>query len=175
MSLPLYQIADQYRDILSSVDQIASDEDNPEVLKQLLQDTLDSLNLDQQFADKALAVACYAREVEAEAQAVKQTEDSLRLRRKRLEMRSEWLRDYLLTQMQKANKAELKNAQILVKLRKTPPRIVVDKESDIPEEFKEFETVTHIRKNWMLEKLKSGDVDSIAGVHLETGVTLTLR
>ncbi len=175
MSLPLYQIADQYRDILSSVDQIASDEDNPEVLQQLLQDTLDSLNLDQQFADKALAVACYTRELEAEAQAVKQTEESLRLRRKRLEMRSEWLRDYLLTQMQKANKTELKNAQILVKLRKTPPRIVVYKESDIPEEFKEVETITRLRKSWMMEKLKSGDMDFIPGVHLETGVTLSLK
>ncbi|WP_172452549.1 hypothetical protein [Chromatium okenii] len=43
MSITLYQIADDYRDILSLMD---SDSDDPEILRQLVQDTLDQLQLD---------------------------------------------------------------------------------------------------------------------------------
>nr|WP_172452547.1 siphovirus Gp157 family protein [Chromatium okenii] len=71
MSITLYQIADDYRDILSLME---SDYDDPE-LRQLVQDTLDQLQLDDQFTDKALAVACYTRELELEAEAVKATEN----------------------------------------------------------------------------------------------------
>ncbi|MBK1642854.1 hypothetical protein CKO12_13440 [Chromatium okenii] len=171
MSITLYQIADDYRDILSLME---SDVDDPATLHQLVQDTLDQLQLDEQFTDKALAVACYVRETELEAEAVKATETSIRNRRKQLECRSEFLRNYLITQLQKVNKTELKSNQIVVRLRKTPARIIVDDESMIPDQFKEVETLTHIRKNWMQEKLRLG-VDSIPGVHLETGVSLTLR
>jgi uncharacterized protein with HEPN domain len=172
MSISLYQIAEDYRDILSLMDD--SDSDDPETLHQLVQDTLDQLQLDEQFTDKALAVACYTRELELEAEAVKNTETSIRNRRKQLESRSEFLRNYLITQLQKVNKTELKSNQIVVRLRKTPARIIVDDESMIPDQFKEVETLTHIRKNWMQEQLRLG-VNSIPGVHLETGVSLTLR
>jgi len=171
MSITLYQIADDYRDILSLMD---SDSDDPATLHQLVQDTLDQLQLDDQFTDKALAVACYTRELELEAEAVKATENIIRNRRKRLESRSEFLRNYLITQLQKVNKTELKSNQIVVRLRKTPARIIVDDESMIPEQYKEVETVTTIRKNWMQEQLRLG-VDSIPGIHLETGVSLTMR
>jgi hypothetical protein len=171
MSITLYQIADDYRDILSLME---SDSDDPTTLHQLVQNTLDQLQLDDQFTDKALAVACYTRELELEAEAVALTEKSIRNRRKALESRSEFLRNYLITQLQKVNKTELKSNQIIIRLRKTPARIIVDDESMIPDQFKEVETLTHIRKNWMQEQLRLG-VDFIPGVHLETGVSLTLR
>ncbi len=174
MSLPLYKIADQYREILSMVDRQDIGVEHSESLKQCVQDTLDSLDLDKQFSDKALAVACFTRELEAEAIAVKQTEDSLRNRRKSLEIRAEWMRDYLLVQLQKTNTSELKNDQIMVKLRKCPSRLCVIDEDEIPDEFKEVETVTSIRKKMMLDKLRSGELESIPGVVIEQGITLSL-
>lgn len=171
--LKLYEIADQYREILSLMDH--ADEDDPETLRHAVQTTLEDLNLDEQFTEKALAVACFTRELEGEALAVKATEDSNRSRRKQIESKVDFLRHYLTIQLQKVGKTELKNHQILVKLRKTPPRIVIDDESAIPDQFKETEIVTTIRKNWMQEALRSGECSSISGIHLETGMALTLR
>jgi hypothetical protein len=152
--------------------------ENSEYLKQLAQDTLDSLHLDElgkQFDEKALAVAAFAKEVNAECEAVKNVEETLRKRRKRLEFMYEYMRDYLCVQLQKVGKSSVKNNEIVVSLRKTPGRIVIDKESEIPPEYIETQTITNIRKNWMLEKLKSGELDSIPGVHVETGFSLSLR
>lgn len=172
--LPLYQIANQYREILSQADQPDISLEESEALKQCVEDTLESLNLDDQFNDKALAVACFTKELEAEAQAVKQTEETLRNRRKRLEIRANWMRDYLLVQLQKVQKSELKNDQIVIKLRSCPPKIVVDSEALIPSEFKEVETTIKICKSKMLEQFRNG-TDTIPGVHVETGLTLSLR
>ncbi len=174
MSITLYQIAEDYRAILSLMDH-ADENDDPETLRQAMQTTLEDLNLDEQFSEKALAVACFTRELEGEALAVKATEDSIRSRRKQIESKVDFLRHYLTIQLQKCGKTELKNHQILVKLRKTPPRIMVDDADSIPAQFKETEMVTTIRKNWMQESLRSGEFASIPGIHLETGMALTLR
>jgi hypothetical protein len=178
MGIPLYAIADKYREILSGVERHDIGVEDPESLKQCIQDSLSALNLDDLdglFIEKALAVACYTREIEAEANAVKQTEDALKSRRKSLEIRAEWLRDYLLVQMQKTNRSELKDNQIMVKLRKCPSRLRVINEDEIPDEFKKLETVTHIFKQDMLSKLRSGEISSIPGVEMETGFTLNIR
>jgi hypothetical protein len=175
MSLTLYQIADQYRMILRELDQPDIGVEDQDALKLLVQNTLNNLDLDTAFEEKALAVGMFCKELASEAEAVKKTEESLRSRRKSLELRYEWLRDYLLVQMQKVKKAEVKNDQIVLKLRKTPGRLVIDRESDIPPEYIETQTITSVRKNWMLEKLKSGELDSIPGVHVETGFSLSLR
>ena len=175
--LPLFQIADQYRIILSQADDI--DELEPEAadsLKQSVIDTLEALNLDDQFTDKALAVAAFTREIEAEAAAVKDTENALKSRRKRLENRALFMRDYLLIQMQKVGKVELKNHQLLVKVRKCPPRILVESETMIPDEFKEVEILTKVCKAKMLEYFRSGAVTDIPGVQLDTsGLSLSIR
>jgi hypothetical protein len=178
MGIPLYRIADQYRITLELMHQDDIGVENSEYLKQLAQDTLDSLNiseLDKLFDEKILAVAAFTKEVFAESEAVKNVEETLRKRRKRLEFLHEYMRDYMSVQLQKVGKSSVKNNEIVISLRKTPGRIVIDKESEIPPEYIETQTITNIRKNWMLDKLKSGEVDSIPGVHMETGFTLSMR
>ncbi|PQJ96867.1 hypothetical protein CXB77_05485 (plasmid) [Chromatium okenii] len=54
-----------------------------------------------------------------EAEAVKATETSFAIAASNLNP-SEFLRNYLITQLQKVNKTELKSNQIVVRLRKTP-------------------------------------------------------
>jgi hypothetical protein len=173
MNLKLYEITDQYRSILAMTD---SDDDDPEHLAEAIQDTLDGLNLDEDFTRKGCAVACYSQELLAEANSVRDVEESLKRRRKRLETRSEYLRDYLRVQMLKVNKTEIKDAQIVCKLRKSPGRIQVLAEDLIPPEYLEVETSIKILKAKMLEAFRTATVESIPGVEYDTsGMSLTIR
>lgn len=173
MYLKLYEIADQYRSILAMAD---SDDENPENLAETIQDTLEALNLEEDFTRKGCAVACYSQELLAEANAVREVEESLKRRRKRLETRSEYLRDYLRVQMCKVNKTELKDEQIVCKLRKSPGRIQVLAEDLIPPEYLEVETSLKILKSKMLDAFRSATVESIPGVEYDTsGMSLSIR
>jgi hypothetical protein len=173
MNLKLYEITDQYRSILAMTD---SDDDDPEHLAEAIQDTLDGLNLDEDFTRKGCAVACYSQELLAEANSVRDVEESLKRRRKRLETRSEYLREYLRVQMLKVNKTEIKDAQIVCKLRKSPGRIQVLAEDLIPPEYLEIETSLKVLKAKMLEAFRTAAVESIPGVEYDTsGLSLTIR
>lgn len=173
MALKLYEIADQIRSLLALAD---SDDDDPEHLAEAIQDTLEGLNLDEDFTRKGCAVACYSEELLAEANAVREVEETLKRRRKRLETRSEFLREYLRVQMLKVNKTELKDAQIVCKLRKSPGRIQVLAEDLIPAEYLEVETSLKVLKAKMLEAFRTAQVESIPGVKYDTsGMTLSIR
>ena len=173
MNLKLYEIADQYRSILAMAD---SEDDNPENLAAALQDTLEALNLEEDFNRKGCVVACYSQELLAEAQAVREVEDALKRRRKRLETRAEYLREYLRVQMLKVNKTELRDEQIVCKLRKSPGRIQVIAEDLIPAEYLEVETTLKVLKTKLLEAFRSAQVESIPGVEYDTsGMSLTIR
>jgi hypothetical protein len=107
---------------------------------------------------------------------VRDVEDSLKRRRKRLETRSEYLREYLRVQMLKVNKTEIKDAQIVCKLRKSPGRIQVLAEDLIPPEYLEIETSLKVLKAKMLEAFRTAAVESIPGVEYDTsGMSLTIR
>ena len=173
MNLKLYEIADQYRSFLAMAD---SDDENPENLAEAIMDTLDGLNIDEDFTRKGCAVACYSQELLAEANAVREVEENLKRRRKRLETRSEFLRDYLRVQMLKINKSEIKDEQIVCKLRKSPGRIQVLAEDLIPPEYLEVETNLKVLKAKMLEAFRSATVENIPGVEYDvSGMSLTIR
>ena len=173
MSLKLYEIADHYRAILASAD---SEDDDPASLSQAIQDTLEALNLDEDFVRKGCAVAGFSQELLAEANSVRDVEESLRRRRKRLEARAENFREYLRVQMLKVNKTEIKDEQIVCRLRKSPGRIQVLAEDLIPPEYLEVETSLKVLKAKMLEAFRTAQVESIPGVEYDTsGMTLSIR
>lgn len=173
--LKLYEIADDIRALLAVLEDPEPDPNRPDSLQEAVRDTLAALNLDTQFEQKALSVSCFIKELEAELNAVQDTLNGFKSRSKHLEHRIGWLKDYLLVNMQKVGKTELQDHQIRVKLRKTPAKVVIDNEAVIPDAFKETETLVHIRKSWMLDQLRSGQVDVIPGIHLETGFALSIR
>ena len=94
-------------------------------------------------------------------------------RRKSLDGRAEWLRGYLLVQLIRTGITELSSPEFVVKLCDNPPRVILDDEAAIPDEFKEEETVVTIRKDEMRKIMLDGEI--IAGAHLERQKRLSIK
>ncbi len=126
MSLKLYEIAGEYRALLTIMD--SSDEDEIDEDSFLL--ALDVLETD--FTAKATNIGCLIREMTAESQAVAETVKNLHDRKQRLDKRANWLRNYLLNQMQTAGIASAKDARISVTLKNNPPSVHIESPESLP-------------------------------------------
>ena len=126
MSLKLYEIADEYRALLSLMDSSEEDEiDEDSFLLALAA-------LESDFSSKATNIACLIREITAESQAVTETAKTLQTRAQRLDKRAALLRDYLHQQMQIIGLDHASDSRIRVSLKKNPPSVRVDTPDRIP-------------------------------------------
>jgi hypothetical protein len=164
MTLTLYQITDRYQEALL----LLSD---PELPPEVVNDTLDAI--EGEFENKALAVAAFIGNLELEAAAVREVEDRMTRRRKALEGRAESLREYLHIHMQRLNVQVLKSAEITVKIKRNPPRVVIDSEASLPDEYKELELTLKVRKQLVQKAL--GEGRPVPGAHLEATTRIDIR
>lgn len=126
MSLKLYEIADEYRALLTIMD--SSDEDEIDEDSFLL--ALDALATD--FNAKATNIGCLIREMTAESQAVAETVKNLHDRKQRLDKRANWLRNYLLNQMQTTGMTSTRDNRISVIIKNNPSSVHVDDPESLP-------------------------------------------
>ena len=164
MTLTLYQITDRYQEALL----LLSD---PELPPEVINDTLDAI--EGEFESKALAVAAFIGNLELEASAVREVEDRMTRRRKALEGRAESLREYLHIHMQRLKVQEVKSAEITVKIKRNPPRVVIDNEALLPDDYKEVELTLKVRKQLVQKAL--GEGRTVPGAHLESSTRLDIR
>ena len=68
---------------------------------------------------------------------------------------------------------DLKNEQIRLKIKKTPPKVIVENADLIPDAYKETQVEVPIRKSLIAEDLKNGR--PVPGTHLEAGTRLDIR
>ena len=164
MTLTLYQITDRYREALL----LLSD---PELPPEVVNDTLDAI--EGEFESKALAVAAFIGNLELEAAAVREVEDRMTRRRKALEGRAESLREYLHFHMQRLKVQVLKSTELTVKIKRNPPRVVIDNEALLPDDYKEVELAIKIRKQSVQQAL--GEGRTVPGARLESTTRLDIR
>ena len=93
--------------------------------------------------------------------------------RKAAERKATWLTDYLHTHMAHLGFDDLKNEQIRLKIKKTPPKVIVENADLIPDAYKETQVAVLIRKSLIAEDLKNGR--PVPGTHLESGTRLDIR
>jgi hypothetical protein len=164
MTLTLYQITDRYREALL----LLSD---PELPREVVNDTLEAI--EGEFESKALAVAAFIGNLELEAAAVREVEERMTKRRKALEGRAESLREYLHFHMKRLKMQEVKSAEITAKIKRNPPRVVIDNEALLPDEYKEMELTLTVRKQLVQKAL--GEGRPVPGAHLEASTRLDIR
>jgi Gp157 protein len=164
MTLTLYEITDRYQEALL----LLSD---PELPPEVVNDTLDAI--EGEFESKALAVAAFIGNLELEAAAVREVEDRMTRRRKALEGRAESLREYLHLHMQRLKVQMVKSAELTVKIKRNPPRVVIDNEASLPDEYKELELTLKVRKQLVQKAL--GEGRTVPGAHLEASTRLDIR
>jgi hypothetical protein len=151
--MKLYELSDAYTsalELFSDPEESFNDD--------LIADTLESIELD--FDDKVIQAACVIKTMQAEAEAIRAAIAPMLARQKALENRVDGVKDYLLHNMKKVGKKQVKSPWLTVKLQASPKALNIFDESKIPDNFK-HEVVTVITDKALIKSL------IIAGSHVE--------
>lgn len=146
----LYEITNQFENVFNQLDE------NGE-LSQEMMESLDSLKDD--FENKAISVACYIKNIEAEEAAIEHAIDDMKARKAKLTKKAESLSDYLQCNLQKLSINEIKSSPYFkIKLKQCPPSVDVFDEKAIPPEFwrEKVTTTTSVDKIKLKEVMSEG-------------------
>ena len=162
-TLRLYELSHDY---LRALDALAEREDLPAAA---IADTL--AGLEGAWADKALNVARYIRNLEAEASAIDEAKHRMEIRAKATVNQAARLKAYLKAELEKTGLQPMA-PDLALRLQKNPPAVVLDDETRIPADYRRTQVVTTILKAELAAALKAGQ--AIAGAHLEQSQRLVI-
>lgn len=154
MELKLYEISDKYAEIMHEIDNLEDDILDP---RSSYQNILDSIEDD--FKAKALCVAAFTKNLEAEHEAIDAHIETMQKRKKAIENKIDWLKYYLMHNMQQLGLRDIKNAFINIYIQKSNPSVKCNQE-ELSDEY--LITKTEVKPN----KNKIRD-DLIQGVFIE--------
>ncbi len=163
-TLRLFDIAQDYLKVFD--DLMAMDDLPAEVIK----DTMEGMAGD--FEEKAKNTAAYIQNLEAEARAIEDAEKRMKSRKQSLNNQAKRLKDYLHSNMEHTGILNIKSPEIVVKIQKNPPSVVIVSENSLPNAYKITETITKIMKTDIGKALKSG-VD-VPGARLQPSTRLVI-
>lgn len=155
-TLRLYELSTEYLQALEALSEL--DDLPPEAIA----DTLAGLS--GAWEDKALNVARFVRNLEAEATAIEEAKKRMEVRARVTSHKAARLRQYLLGELVKTG-LRPKAADVAMRVQNNPPAVILDDETRIPEHYRRTQLVTTLLKAEMAAALKAGQ--AIAGAHLE--------
>jgi hypothetical protein len=126
MNMALYQIADQYLQDMQMLQERDLDD-------QTFADTLESLSGDLEV--KAMNVAMFIRNLEANADAIKAAEKQMADRRKAIENKAERIKEYLLQNMVRTGITKIECPFFKITVRDNPESLVIESDKNIPMEY----------------------------------------
>jgi hypothetical protein len=165
-NLSLYQISGNY---LQAMD-FLTDPDN-DLPRDAIVDTLAALG--GELEDKAINVAKFLRNMEAVAEAIKAAEADMSKRRKALENRAQWLKDYLKTNMEYSGITKIECPYFKLAIQKNPVTVNVYDEEAIPQQFKVAVTNWKIDKAAVKAAISNGQ--AVTGAELVNGTRLVIK
>lgn len=119
-------------------------------------------------------LACYIRELDMEADAIKEAMSKMAERAQRLTMTAAKWRGYLLETMDCIGSTSVKDARITVAVRTNPPSVQVDDDAAIPPGYTRIiPERTEVDKTAIKAAIKSGE--SIPGVSLVSTRRLVIQ
>jgi len=165
-NLSLYQISENYMEALDVLTDPEAD-----LPVEAVNDTLEALG--GELEDKAINVAKFLKNMEATAKAIKEAEAEMARRRKALENRVKWLKDYLKANMEHTGISKIECPYFKLSVQKNPPAVAILDEKTIPAEFKEQVVSWKIDKTGIKNAIKAGK--SVPGAELVNGTRLAIR
>jgi len=126
VSTALYVLANEY---LEAAQKLADLEVDPQTVADTLEGLAGALEV------KATNIAMFARNLEASAEAIKAAEVQMAARRKAIEARATRIREYIKENMERTGVHEIASPWFKLAIRKNPPSVVIDAESQLAEEF----------------------------------------
>jgi hypothetical protein len=146
--MQLFKITQEFENVFNEVDE--NGEMSPEMLEHL-----DALQED--FENKAVNVATYIKNLEAEEAAIAQAMEDMKTRKTRLSKQAASLSDYLQHHMQRLSIKEIKTCPYFkIRIKQCPASVDVLSEDDIPAEFWREKVTTTIDKMRLKEVLSEG-------------------
>ena len=155
--MTLYQLSGLYRQLLDlEPDQMAA------ALQELTGD----------IKDKATNIGFVIGNYEALAESIEDAVKDMKSRAASCRARSDWLRNYLLTNMQATGISKIEGPLLKISLRKNPGKVIIDNEQEIPAQYMR-QPPPVLDKIAIGADLKEGLI--IPGVHLEVGESVSIR
>lgn len=125
-NLSLFKLAAEYRAL---AEKLADMECDPQTINDTLEGESGALET------KAANVVMVARSLEALAGAIKAEEEAMAARRKALEKRAGWLREYVLMNMQACGMQKIEAPQFRIAVRANPEGVDVFDVAQVPAQF----------------------------------------
>lgn len=145
--MKLYELSAQYNEFQQLADSEAFDE-------QTIADTLEGI--EGEIQEKGRNVAAFAQNLEAEALAMKEAESRIAARRKAIEKRIEWAKNYLRTNMEKCGISKIECPEFSVTLGKPSDICDVFDDSVLPEDYVVTKVTKSPDKKLILKAMKDG-------------------
>ena len=161
--MTLYEIKDIY---LNALDNLEVNEDGEITNLDVIE------KAEGEFKDKAEAVACYIKTLEAEAKALKAEAETLTERRNVKKNRAEKLREYLAFCLESAGAERVETSKCNLYFRKSN-RVVIDDEASLDEKYVVIKATRCVAKTAIKDDIFSGI--EVAGAHLETFKNLQIK
>lgn len=133
---------------------------------------LDALRMEREA--KLENVACWVKNLSAEADAIREEENRLIKRRKAAETKAENLKSWLLSAMTREDGTtdKLKTGRVVVSVKRNPPSTVVDDDL-LPSTYKVAKITYQANKDLIKRELLAGG--EVPGAHLEYGRSVIIK
>lgn len=168
--MKLYEIAADYENLMLAIE-------NGDIPEEALADTLESIT--SLLDEKVDNIACWIKQLMAEAEAIKAEEDKLKARRTAKLNRAERLTNYLSETLKQAGCNKIETARNVISFRKTPPAVVFDNEKAFIEwaqmhayGFLNYAKPT-VNKTAIKDYLNDGG--QLAGVRVESNLNISIK
>jgi len=166
MNSTLYDINARYMQALDAATDPESD-----LSPDLFTDTLQGI--EGEAEDKLKAVIAYSRNLEVEAEAIKDALDAMKSRLDAKRKRSQWLKDYAKESMKILGKSKLEWPEFAARIQANPPAVEIIDPQKIPDDFKAEVVEVKIDKKAISERLKAGEY--VPGAVLRQGESLRVK
>jgi len=165
-NLSLYELSGNY---LHALDALTDPE--ADIPLEVVTDTLEGI--EGELQEKAVNVAKFMKNMEATAEAIKEAEGQMARRRKAIENRVKWLKDYLKSNMEACGISKIESPWFRLAIQKNPAAVNIVDEDTLPDEFKEEIVTVKIDKTGIKNALKAGG--DVPGAMLVQGTRLVVR
>lgn len=160
----LYEISNEF---MRAIDSMIHDEEGIIVCDQLE-------NIKENFQNKAIAVAKYIKNLEAESHIIIAATSGMVLRAKRIQNQADSLRDYLKFNIEKTGITDkISCPEFDIKLKTNPPSLVVYEESLIPENYLKKKVTITIDKVQLKKDIVEGF--EVEGARIENRKQLIIK
>lgn len=172
MGMTLYDIDAQIAALDGAAeDDMLIDEETGELIS--VSQALDALRMERE--EKLENVACWVKNLCAEADAIREEENRLVKRRKAAETKAANLKAWLLAAMTREDGTtdKLKTGRVIVSVKKNPPSTVVDDEALLPWAYKTVKEIVAQDKAAIKAAILAGE--EVPGAHLEYGRSVVIK